>query len=66
MLVVKRGPAAKEKDTSLLDWNSFLHSYWLEKMTGSSFYGDAKILHGNGCRCCTRSRNLREVQKRNE
>ena len=58
--------------TKIVDWDSFLHSYWLEKMasSNSSFYDDAKILHRNGCRCCintstnVRSRNLREVTKR--
>ena len=55
MLVVKRGPAVREKGNGIQDWDLFLHSYWLEKMTGSNstFYDDAKVSHGNGCRCCT-------------
>ena len=73
-LDVKPGPVKynppEAKPKSIVDWDSSLHSYWLDKMasSNSTFYDDAKILHGNGCRCCTntsvRSRNLREVQKR--
>ena len=49
MLVVKRGPAVREKVNGIKDWDLFLHSYCVEKMTSSSFYDDAKILHGIGC-----------------
>ena len=62
MLVTKR--ATREKANGIQDWDSFLRSYWLVKMAASTFYDDAKILHGNNCRCCTRSRILTEVKKR--
>ena len=42
-LVVKRGPtAATAKENTIQDWDSFLHSLWLEKMTANpEFYSDA-------------------------
>ena len=66
-------PESKSKSNSeskIVDWDESLHCYWLEKMAGtnSTFYDDARILHGNSCRCCTRigtgCRNLMEVRKR--
>jgi hypothetical protein len=69
---VKPGPVKynppEAKPKLIVDGDSSLHSYWLEKMAASTFYDDAKILHGNSCRCCTRTstgrRNLMEVQKK--
>ena len=45
----------KSKSKLIVDWDSFLHSRWLEKMasSNSSFYDEAKVSHGNGCRCFT-------------
>ena len=66
-LIVKRGPAAKEKENGIgiriQDWD------WLETMAGSSFssYDDANI-HRNCCRYYTNtsvhSRNSREARKK--
>ena len=47
-LQVKPGPVKynppKSKSKLIVDWDSFLHSYWLEKMAGSNstFYDDAR------------------------
>ena len=40
----------KSESKLIVDWDSFLHFYWLEKMAGSNstFYDDAKVSHGNG------------------
>ena len=47
----------KTTDNTIADWDSFLHSCWLERMVSSKspFYDDAKILHGNSCHYCNRT-----------
>jgi hypothetical protein len=44
LIVIKREPAAAtKKENSLQDWNSFLHSLWLEKMAANpGLFLDAK------------------------
>jgi hypothetical protein len=81
LLVVKRGLKPKpkpkvivadsipiqENTRSLEDWDSFLHSLWLDIMkTNPGFYDDAKINHSIGhCKCrCTGNLYLREGHKR--
>jgi hypothetical protein len=69
LLVVRRGPAAaatKERNT-LPDWDSFLHSLWLQKMAvDPDLYFDAKISHSIGtCPCkCTGNLYLREGHRK--
>jgi hypothetical protein len=47
-LIVRRGPnktpaAATVQENTIQDWDSFLHSLWLEKMAANpGFYSDAK------------------------
>jgi hypothetical protein len=68
LLVVKRGPnAATKRENILRDWDSLLHSIWIQKMVlNPNLYDDAKVNHATGnCYCrCTGNLHLREGHRK--
>jgi hypothetical protein len=54
----------QERDSKNWDIQVYLHNLWLEKMTTSSLYDDATILHGFRCRCCSRTLFLMEERRK--
>jgi hypothetical protein len=62
---VRNKPKGKIGKTPISDWDSSLHSIWLEKMILNPIFDDARISHISGlCKCgCTRAFVL-EVRKK--
>ena len=67
LLTQKRNVQTKEIILKIIsDWDSYLHSIWLEKIASSpGFYDDARESNMSGlCKCgCTRAFTL-EVRKK--
>ena len=63
---VRTKPKPEIRKIPVSDWDTYLHSFWLEKMAlNPGFYDDARESHMSGlCKCgCTRAFVL-EVRKK--